>query len=250
MTNAEKYHFADFTRANYRRLIRMAKEKYTFRSYTDFQKDKRFILMRHDVDFSVHGACKFAQIESEEGISSTYFLLLHSEFYNLLEREITECVREIIGLGHNIGLHFDSHYYGISDQSELERWLAFETKILEQLFGQKISTFSFHITTPFTKSCSKWQYAGLINPYADYFHKNVGYCSDSNGYWRFQRLEDVLQSAKDECLQVLTHPAWWQDVVMSPMERIHYCVDGRAQKTKEWYEKIAEEYKRAYVDWD
>lgn len=228
----------------------MAKENYTFRSYTDLRKDERFILMRHDVDFSIHGACRFAQIESEEGVSCTYFLLLHSKFYNLLEQEIAECVRKIISLGHTIALHFDSHYYGISMQSELEHWLVFEKYILETLFNQEIQAFSFHINTPFTKSCTEWQYAGLINSYAEYFQESVGYCSDSNGYWRFRRLEDVLRSAQDERLQVLTHPAWWQDTVMSPQERIRYCVDGRARKTEDWYENIAREYQRAYVDWE
>ena len=42
----------------------------------------------------------------------------------------------------------------------------------------------------------------MINTYAKYFKENVEYCSDSNGYWRYKRLEDFLnlfeQYQKDE----------------------------------------------------
>jgi hypothetical protein len=247
-SNAEIYLFSDFTRENYSKLIRLAKETYTFRLYMDFKHEERFVIWRHDVDISAHSARKLAQIEAQEEVSCTYFLLLHSEFYNLLEKEITDYVLEIIDLGHSIGLHFDTNYYGISDQSELEYWLRFEVKILEEIFGENISTFSFHNTTPFTQNCREWQYAGLINTYADYFQSNVGYCSDSNGYWRFRRLEDVLRDAQDECLQVLTHPEWWQDIVMSPKQKIYHCIEHRAIANKEWYEQILREFGRDNID--
>jgi hypothetical protein len=250
MTNAERYHFADFTRENYRRLLRLTKQTYLVRSYTDFQAEEHFVLWRHDVDFSVHAARKLAQIEAEEGVVATYFLHLHNEFYNLLEREITACVGDILELGHSIGLHFDSNFYNIQREEQLVKFLSRETRILEEIFGQEIRVFSFHNPIPFTMNCRQWQYAGLINTYADYFQTNVGYCSDSNGYWRFRRLEDVLRQATDERLQVLTHPEMWQDSVMSPKQRIYRCIEGRAQKTKQWYEATLKKYGRENIDWD
>lgn len=249
MSNSEKYFFSDFTRSNYRKILRTAKENYTFRSYLDFDKKEKFILWRHDVDFSVHSALKLAQIEKKENISSTYFLLLHSELYNLLEKEISDLVFEIIRLGHNIGLHFDSHYYNIKTEGELKKHLHFEKKILENIFKQKIKVFSFHKTTPFTMGCQNWKYAGMINTYAEYFQKNVDYCSDSNGIWRFKRLEDVLKSGLNARMQVLTHPEWWQDEILSPKERLYRCMDGRNNKNKFWYEKLMEEVGRKNIDW-
>ena len=47
----------------------------------------------------------------------------------------------------------------------------------------------------------------MINAYAKYFKDNVEYCSDSNGYWRHQRLENFLNNKHDK-IQVLTHPVW------------------------------------------
>ena len=61
--------------------------------------------------------------------------------------------------------------------------------------------------------------------------------SDSNGFWRYRRLEDVLTEAKEERLQVLTHPEWLQDRVMTPRERVQRCIDGRAARVAERYDR-------------
>jgi hypothetical protein len=250
MTNAERYHFADFTRDNYRRLLDLARRTYVCRTYVDFAKDERFVLWRHDVDFSVHAARKMAGIEAEEGVVATYFLHLHNAFYNLLERETTDCVRDILSLGHQIGLHFDTAYHNIADLARLETWLQREARVLEDLFGQPIRVFSFDNPSPFAASCREWQYAGMINTYAEYFQTTVGYCSDSNCYWRFRRLEEVLTSAQDLSLQVLAHPECWQDTVMSPRQRINRCIDGRAEKARLYYATLLEASGRENVDWE
>ena len=180
MSHKDRYHFADFTRENYRRLLLLAYEAYPFCSFTDFEKEGRFILWRHDVDFSIQGAVEMARIEAEEGIRVTYFVNAHSGYYNLMEQEVTECVREILAHGHTLGLHFDSHYYGIEREDDLKEPLEREKEILRHLFNQQVSVFSFHNPTPFTASCLRWQYAGMINTYADYFRNQVGYISDSS----------------------------------------------------------------------
>jgi len=249
-SNAEKFFFSDFTRENYRRLIRLAKEKYVFRNYNDFNNQERFILWRHDVDFSMHGSVKLAKIEAEEGVAATYLLLLHSPFYNLLEHEITTCVREIIGLGHIIGLHFDTSYYQIRNEKEMFKWLTWEKGILGDLFAQNISVFSFHDPSNILQKFPDLMYEGMVNTYSQYFQTKVGYCSDSNGYWRFRRLENVLQESSDYSLQVLTHPEWWQDVVMSPKQRLKHCIDGRAAKTEAWYAEVAMRSGRENIDWN
>lgn len=249
MSNSDLYHFADFTRQNYHQLLRLAKQNFTFRTYLDFHPDERFVIWRHDVDFSMHAARRLAQIEAAEGVVATYFLHLHNIFYNLLEREITNCVKDILALGHHIGLHFDSHFYGVSNEEQLDKYLLQEKIILEKVFELRIHAFSFHIVTPFTMSCKQWQYSNLINTYAEYFQTEVGYCSDSNGYWRYRRLEDVLREARDTRLQVLTHPAWWQEAILSPKERILRCIEGRAEKTKYLYAALLKEYGREDIDW-
>lgn len=245
---SQKYHFEDFTLSNYRKLLRLAKQNYDFQNYVNFDTSTKYILWRHDIDFSMHRALKLAQLEAQENIKATYFVMFRSEFYNLMEAEISDLVFQIKNLGHDIGLHFDSHFYNIKTEEELEKYLMFEKELLEQLFQLQVHAFSFHNTTPFTMSCQNEKYAGLINVYANYFQTEVGYCSDSNGYWRFRRLEDVLQKAEDSCLQVLTHPSLWQDEPMAPRQRVLRGIQGRANKTIQWYDKTLAKYGRKNID--
>jgi hypothetical protein len=236
MTN--QFHFEDFTRDNYRRLLRLARKHYVFRMFTDFSRDERFVLWRHDIDFSIHSGHRLATIEAEEGVRATYFLYMHSDFYNLFERAVVQQVRSIIALGHTIGLHFDTYFYGVTRETDIEAHLQWEKAILEDTFGQHVDVFSFHNTSAFTASCRRWNYAGMVNAYAKYFQDEVGYISDSNGYWRHRRLEDVLSATEDPRLQVLTHPAWWQDTPMAPRLRVERCINGRAAATRIAYDEL------------
>lgn len=249
MNNAERYHFADFTRSNYRRLLQLAREQYVFRTFTDFRPDERFVLWRHDVDLSMHAARRLAEIEAEENVQATYFLYLHSEFYNLLERDVFDCVKAIAACRHPLGLHFDVTFAGVSDETELERQIALERRFVEDLLGVPLIALSFHIASPFTQACRQSSYGGLVNANSEYLQSEVGYCSDSNGYWRFQRLEEVLRQRSYPRLQVLTHPGLWQETVMSPKQRVLRCIEGRAEKTKAWYDGILSTNDRENVDW-
>jgi hypothetical protein len=248
--NAQKYLFADFTIENYRRLIRLAKKNYLFRTYEDFRKDERFVIWRHDVDASPHIARKSAEIDASEGVVATYFFNLHSEFYNLLESSVSQCVQDILSMGHHVGLHFDAHYYDVTSGDQLDQLLSWEKQILEKFFQCEIRIFSFHHTTPFILSCQRWQYAGLLNVYSEYFQTHVLYCSDSGGYWRYRRLEDILNAAKDDRLQVLTHPEFWTKEVTSPKQRVDRCIDDRAERTRQWYRKNLEAIKHENIDWE
>ena len=247
MDNSEKYHFADFTLENYRKYVRLAKKRFVFRNYDNFNKDENFILWRHDVDYSMHAALRLAKIEREEEVQSTFFLHLHNEFYNLFEYEITQIVNEVLGMGHSIGLHFDLGYY--RKRKELNNNLKFEKEILQTLFARKITVFSLHNPGKMKTELPDETYAEMINTGSAYFKSKVPYCSDSFGIWRFRRLEDVLTDANYKCLQILTHPEWWTELVTSPKERVWTCIDGRAEKNRNNYENILRNYELRVIDW-
>ena len=247
--NVEKFRFSDFTLDHYQEILLTLKRTHTFRSYTDFNRDELFVLNRHDVDFSVKGALKLAEIEHELKVNSTFFFMLHCEYYNLLESQNIDLVKNIAGLGHKIGLHFDAQFYNINDEANLQEKLEFEREILEFFIKEKIEVFSFHNTTDFTMNCKSWNYGGLINTYADYFQSNVKYSSDSNGYWRFDRMMDVIKSNCDKSLQLLTHPVWWTKEIQSPKEKIWNIIESRAKVNKVKYEEILSSFGRENIDW-
>lgn len=248
MENKEKYYYNDFTYDNYRKLIRLAKNSYIFRFYNNFIKDEKFILWRHDVDISPQSALILAHIEKEEGVLATYFFHLHSRYYNLFEDEIMSIVFKIIEMGHAIGLHFEPDISKTENDIVFIEKLVLEKTFLENIFNCEIFTFSIHNPSEFIiKKFTAYRYASLVNTYSSYFQNEVGYCSDSNGYWRHRRLEDVLRLADDERLQVLTHPAWWQDKAMSPHDKIKLCIDGRAAKQHKRYDDIMAKLRRNNV---
>jgi hypothetical protein len=247
--NSIYYNFSDFTINHYIDLIKETKKKYKFSFYHDFDKNEKCVFWRHDIDFSPHRALRLAQIEANQGVKSTFFIHLNSEFYNVLEYSITHIIKQILLLGHEIGVHFDVKYHNVINEVDIEKKLMFEKQLLEQIFNSKIKTFSFHNTNPFTLSCKKESYANLINVYSDFFIKEMEYCSDSNGYWRYKRMMDVIITSDSKHLHLLTHPEWWTEDIMSPWEKVQRCCNGRAINNLNNYENLLVSFNYKNVDW-
>ena len=243
--------FDDFTEAAYAGCVRMARQRWRFIRFTDVPCDGRVVLWRHDVDLSPHRALRLARIEADEGVTSTFFIHLHSEFYNALERQVADIFRRIAGLGHEIGLHFDPNFHRESIQSreDIERLLKSEAAVIESLSDQPVRAFSFH-----NPDVGPWLaydddvLGGLRSAYGRTIKRDFQYCSDSNGYWRFRRLQDVLADESIEKLHVLTHPGWWQVEAMSPKARVLRCIQGRASAVQAGYEKLLADNNRVDLE--
>lgn len=250
MTNRVKYNFDYFTITHYAELVKLAKEQgFHFILHKDeFVEDRKDVIWRHDVEFSPDIAFKMAEIEHHLDVQATYFFQTHSEFYNTFEPYFTNILKKIKDLGHHIGLHFDSHYYGIKNSEMLDKYIAIDRKYFEEVFGFELDTYSFHNTTPFTLSCFKYQYGGLINVYAKFFKEHYQYCADSTGYWRYEILDEVLRDENVRHLQVLTHDAMWSETVLSPRQRVRTSIQANADRIKEQYDKILIDFGAKNID--
>lgn len=226
----------DFTLENYRELLKLAKLGWIIFDYKNIDWDEKFIIWRHDIDYSLNCSLKLAKIEYEEGVKATYFVNPHSEFYNLAELTQHHIIKEILQLGHDLGLHFDAAFHGVKSELELSDLVAKESAYLQDLFGVNPTAFSFHNPVSENLECDADEYGGLTNCYSSRFKKVVGYCSDSNGYWRFRRLKEVLKKQKDPRLQVLTHPGWWQRKPYPPRQKIFRAAFGRAFEIMKFYD--------------
>ena len=56
---------------------------------------------------------------------------MHSEFYNLFEREVTVLFKSIKDMGHKLGLHFDYSYYNANNAIDLENIYYLKSKYLK-----------------------------------------------------------------------------------------------------------------------
>jgi peptidoglycan/xylan/chitin deacetylase (PgdA/CDA1 family) len=225
----------DFTEAGYRTLLRVARGRYPFVRFADHARCESGVLWRHDVDVSPHRALALARIERDEGVRATYFVHLHSMFYNALELEALERFREIAALGHDIGLHFDSHVHRAAmAATSVESAVRFEADILREMIGVAPLAVSFH-NPDLDEELSADQFGGLVNAYGRAIRERFAYCSDSNGYWRHTPIAAALQGDAPR-LHVLTHPEWWPADAMLPRQRILRAVEGRARSAVRSYE--------------
>lgn len=209
--------FCDFSYRHYISILTHAKEEYaigSFREYSRLKKFDKFIIMRHDVDYSLKAAVAIAKIESRLGIRTTYFLLLHSPYYNILEETEARRVREILDMGHQLGLHFDNGFYSQNDQ-EISRHIAFEARLLSDYFGTQVSVFSQH--DAYRQTLPTFKATGLPRyVFAPEFRNGMKYISDSVQNWREGCLCRHL--GRNSRLHVLLHPIWWSYRTISRQE--------------------------------
>jgi hypothetical protein len=200
----------DFSYRSYEELIRLLKAKnYNFTDYKNFNTVAKPVIFRHDVDFDLEKVLRIAQIEAENGVKSTYFVLLTSDFYNVLSKQSGEILKTIQGFGHSIGLHFDETRYEIANKTQLQGCVMREQALLYEIIGAEVEAVSMHRP-------SKWilendiQFENIINSYSKEFFSDFKYLSDSRMFWR----EDVLKAIKSDKydkLHILTHPFWYDE---------------------------------------
>ena len=94
----------DFTLNTFQRLLTTLKDqKYTFQTFAGYLKDPapRTIILRHDVDARKMNSLRTAQIENEMGITGTYYFRIVPESFD------EEVIKQIAGMGHEIGYHYE-----------------------------------------------------------------------------------------------------------------------------------------------
>jgi hypothetical protein len=166
--------------------------------------------MRHDVDFSLDKAVQMAELENRIGICSTYFVLLSTNFYNVLASDSYDKVKEIMAFGHEVGLHFDEQKYEVKTPEDVQKRIMEEVYILSNILKYDVRVISMH--RPSKKVLeSDLQLNGVINSYSSDFFVRMKYLSDSRMHWR-ENVVDIIRSNKFDRLHILTHPFWYSSI--------------------------------------
>lgn len=200
-----------FTHEEYRKMIGLLKKNnYTIGNYNNYKNFKKVAILRHDIDTLVEKAVEIAEIENEEGVCGTYFVLLSTDFYNVNSLKTFQELKKIQKFGGNIGLHFDEKRYELANADQMVECILKEKQMLELALEMPITTVSMHRP-------SKWilnqeiEIPGMINSYSQIFFKEFKYVSDSRMNWR-EDVQKIIQSKEYDRLQILTHAFWYSDV--------------------------------------
>lgn len=213
-----------FTYREYEKMLLRLLEDYEFISFSraKFSRKKleRKVLLRHDIDQSLEKTRRIAEIEADLGISSTYFLLFRSPFYNLFSYDEEKLVRNLIDKNHFIGLHFDYTGYSFNTVSQLSNQILLEANFIQEYFGVKIDAVSFH--RPFDIEFFKKLELGIYpHAYETLFLEDYAYYSDSRGSWRFGSPMESEAYIKRENLQLLVHPEWWGEEELDNLQIVN-----------------------------
>ena len=239
--NKDKFNLEGYTALL--KFIKKSKLKFSF--FSDNLNSGRKIILRHDIDFCPIRALHIAKLENKLSISSTYFFLINTEFYNLQFDDNKKILKEILSLGHQIGLHFDASFYRASEKLNLE--CKKEVKVLENIINKKVKIISFHRPSEKILNMDS-KIAGLEHTYMNKFVDDIFYCSDSQGLWRYSNPYDIIKeniSSKKLILHLLLHPIWWTTPNnLSPAEKVDLHIKKKYTFIKELAAKNCKPYSK------
>ncbi len=227
----------DFTHKIYRDFLTALKKRnfqfITVEEYfnSEYNEDKPFIIIRHDVDRRPKSSLKMAKIENSMGIKATYYFRTISQTFK------PDIIREIANLKHEIGYHYESLAETNGNYEKAIEDFAKNLYRLREIYPVK--SISMH-----GRPTSKWDsrllwkrynyrdYGVLSEPYLDIDFKEVLYITDAGREWnnelinrrdrvdssfnfRFNHTEEIISNINRGVLpnkiMVNIHPEHWAE---------------------------------------
>lgn len=195
----------DFSHQSYRDLLTFVQGLgRPILAFRDVPAVGPYVILRHDIDFSIAKAAEIARLDSALGARSTFFVLLTTPYYSPLDEENLARLRSILDLGHEIGLHVDcSGFDGLSTEEQRRR-VDSQVACLEAHLGVKINTIAQHKPTA---ARTRPEFPGYVDAYSKPFFAEIGYISDSRMMFRVRDVRGFFQ--QHERSQLVLHPIWW-----------------------------------------
>ncbi len=185
----------------------------SFEKYDSAQP--KTMILRHDIDYTLNGVLDLAKIEYQLGCSATYLFRVHADEYNLFSCTAVTILKELLALGHEVGLHFEAMNVGRALGLKPKDLLLHEKQVIEAILGSRIHTCSEHRELSGIIH-GTLKYDEIYDPYEAGFQfyamdkkycKEMKYLSDSNGNWR--EGDPLNHYGNHPRMQVLVHPDWW-----------------------------------------
>jgi len=186
---------------------------------------ERAFLVRHDIDFDLELALQVAEIEFQEGIQSTFFVLASARTYNLMHKESRNILRNLLDLGHEVGLHFDASIYPEADLAECAKR---EAEALAFAAGKSVSSLSLHnpsVTGEFPLL------DGFVNAYDPRLFSDENYLSDSCFSFRGKNPLEFIHRIREGMVQILLHPMHYAKNTSSYKDILGKSLQTHIEKT-------------------
>ena len=224
---------SDFTLDKYSELCQSLQKNYSTVRVLDYFQDRpagKVAIMRHDVDKFPERSLAMARLENSLGISSTYYFRMVEDVFQ------PEMIKEIEGLGHEIGLHYETVDKTRGDVPLALRY--FEDDLARLRTVADARTACMH-GSPMKKwkNIDIWDgrdfrnHGILAEPYLSTDFEKVAYYTDTGRRWdggkvavddevpnniarpvkTTDELIEVIASGEFEEMMILTHPQRWTE---------------------------------------
>lgn len=185
---------------------------------------KNGYILRHDVDLYIEKAYIMSNIEKEMSVTSTYFILVTSDLYNILSYKNKNIIKNMHLNGFEIGLHFDPVIYGDINLNQMQKQVEKECSIIEDVIGSKVQTVSLHNPSIHNQYPV---FEGYKNAYSkEFFNPNL-YLSDSCKDFRGKEILEFIKKGESNLLQVLFHPLHFSEKEETYVESFNKIIETK-----------------------
>ena len=201
-----------FTYEEYLKILSLYSGR--IRNFNEAKGLTAFVILRHDVEFSITRALKMAKIEKSQKIKSTYFFQVRSGAYNPFSNAHRDAIQAIHKMGHSVGLHAYISHLKAGDIRSLNDELKKQKNIFEYGLELNCTSFSFHRPPMWALEIRRDNLCNMLNAYGPSFFefssqpKEIKYIADSKHDWAYGH---PIEHEKKQKIQILVHPDEWTD---------------------------------------
>lgn len=191
----------DFTLSKFRRLCSAVAQHYPTLTLAEYFEGAalppRFAMMRHDIDRKAMNALNTARVERELGIRATYYFRMNGTVFR------PEIMREIEGMGHEVGYHYEVLGKANGDHEKAIEMFGSELKEFRKVCD--VRTICMH-GNPLSKYDDRelWKMYdfedfGIIGEAYLSAGEDVSYFSDTGRSWNSKNnLRDFMHGRREE----------------------------------------------------
>ena len=226
----------DFTLVSYRKLLTaLCESDFNIMTLEAFVQGTgefgKVAILRHDVDTRPQNALAFARLQSEMGVKGTYYFRIVKQSFD------SDIIKEIAGLGHEIGYHYED--FTLARGDHVKAFSLFEKNLALFRDHYPIKTICMH-GSPLSNWDNRdlWrqfnykQFGIIAEPYFDIDFSETRYLTDTGRRWNgaamsvrdkvvgraesdFKNTSEIIKAIRQgtlpDKLMINIHPQRWTD---------------------------------------